>query len=271
MPVERSNTASRGRSGASHAGGSHAGGSRVGNRGRNRGGNGGRNRGRGRRGGRGGSNYTPYEAPNIPAGKSLNFDGGYHNNDITNWDESKLETPGIEKIHFGANFPVKDEHLACISSRPALATSLKFLSLGDSDTGNGYHVSDAAVIALASACPNLRVLMLDAVTSVSDAALLACVQACHYLERLRITGNDKVKGKVKGASLEQLKASPDLAPNLKELVLYDQDQYSKKFEKAIKALTWVGGKLVRYETDGGMFGPGAHDLFEMGFGYDMGF
>ncbi|KAG5654639.1 hypothetical protein H0H81_009887 [Sphagnurus paluster] len=145
--------------------------------------------------------------------------------------------PGIEKIYFGANFPVKDEHLAEIYSRPALAASLKALSLGDSDTGNGYYITDAAVIALASACPNLRVLSLDAVTNVTDAALIACCQACPALEMLRITGNDKVKGDIKGTSLEQLKASPNWAPNLKELALYYQDEYGTKFKKALKALS----------------------------------
>lgn len=302
MPAERSNAAVRGRGGASRSGGNRGGrGSRGGNRGGRRG-RGGRG-GPGRRG-RGGSNYTAYQVPNIPDSKTLRFDGGYHNNDATNWDETKLDTPGIEKIHFGPNFPVKDQHLAAIYSRPALAASLKSLSLGDSDTGNGYYITEAAVIALVNACPNLRVLMLDAVTSLGDAALLACVQACPHLERLQITGNDKVKGKVNGTSLEQLKASPNLAPSLKELVLYDQPVLGR-LDKAIKALsserktlaittgdtlgdgiadnmiaamtggettsTWLGGKIVRLETDMGLFGHGGYDLFDMGFGYDMDF
>ncbi|KAF5387790.1 hypothetical protein D9615_000048 [Tricholomella constricta] len=279
----------RGRGGANRARGN------GGNRGGNRGGRG----GRGRRGGRGGSRYTPYEAPTIPAVKTLSFNGTYHNNNAIDWDESRLDMPGIEKIHFGVYFPVKDEHLHSIASRPALAASLKEVSLGDSDTGNGFHITDAAVIALVSACPRLRVLRLDAVTKVTDAALIACCQTCPALELLRITGNDKVKGSIKGTALVQLKDSPNFAPNLKELALYDQSSYDSKFEKALKALsrerktlaiktgntvgdgiadnmvaamsggeltyTWVGGKMVVTDCDMGIFGPGGYDLNDFGY------
>ncbi|KAG5645747.1 hypothetical protein DXG03_005284 [Asterophora parasitica] len=134
--------------------------------------------------------------------------------------------------------------------------------------------------------------------------MMACCRGCPALELLQITGNDKVKGRIGGPALEELKATPALAPNLKELVLYDQNSYAKNFEKALKGLskerktlaiktgdslgdgmadnmiaamtggamtnTWVGGKLIKIDVDGGIFGSGGLDMYDYG-GFGNGF
>ncbi|KAG6833616.1 hypothetical protein H0H87_004243 [Tephrocybe sp. NHM501043] len=115
-------------------------------------------------------------------------------------NEVLLDTPGIEKIHFEEEFSVKDEHLVAIVARPALCASLKSLSIGDSDTGYGGKITNDGVVSIANACPNLRILWLDAALKINDATLISCCEACSNLESLRVTGHDRCNGAIDGST-----------------------------------------------------------------------
>jgi hypothetical protein len=211
------------------------------------------------------------------------------------WDMKKLDGGGIKRVSFGSDFDVRDTHLAAICCRPDLASSLVSLSLGDSDSGNGAWLTDHGVIVLVRACPNLRELTLNAATKLTDEAFLAICEACPSIESLCITGNDKVQGRLTGASLKKLIDYPDLAPKLKRLVLWDQN-YMKEVkvlsrarpELAIKTgetlgdgiaanmiaamtggaqtCTWLRGEIVDMHTDLGWYGPGMMDFPDFGGG-----
>ncbi|KAG6918237.1 hypothetical protein DXG01_015830 [Tephrocybe rancida] len=235
----RGGAACRASGAASGSGSGRARGGRAGGGGR--GGRGGR--GSGGRGGHGGRRvgYIPYEAPVFGPTQSLAFDS----RNGADWNEALLDTPGIESIRFGGDFSVKDEHLLAIAVRPALGASLKSLSLGDADTGTGGSITNAGVVSLVTACPHLRVLTLDAAIKINDATLLKCCEACPSLERLRITGHDRVTGAVTGTSLKKLKTSQELAPQLKELVLYDQSENGvEALSKARRTLAIKVGRTM---------------------------
>lgn len=143
----------------------------------------------------------------------------------------------------GGTFP--SEHLQAIIARPQLAAGLQKLVLGDSDTGYGAYLSDAVVQTLVAATPNLRVLSLDACTQLSDTTLIVILTHCPLLERLAITGNDKVRGRLSGKGLKDLKAQPTIGLALKELVLYDQyvpEKECKALTKARKGLAVKTGE-----------------------------
>ncbi|KAJ6567289.1 hypothetical protein DFH09DRAFT_456838 [Mycena vulgaris] len=217
MPASRSqrtyNNPSRARRGGGGGGGSRGGNQRGGQRGGQRG-RGGRS-GRGGRAGSG-SGYTPYTCPTFSTQEKAYF----YRSSTPDMD-TKLAQPGLKAITFGADFEIRDEHILAIANNTPLATALNSLSLGDSDTGNGFHLSDAAVQTLICAAPNLRVLSLDACTKLTDATLLMALDRCPRLELLRLTGNDKVKGSLTAKCLKDIKTQTSLAPALKELVLYD--------------------------------------------------
>jgi hypothetical protein len=126
---------------------------------------------------------------------------------------------------------------AIVTRGGAVTDCLRSIILGGSDTGFGGSVSSQAVISLVQACPNLVVCSLDATTRVEDNALVAACQSCPALEYLRITGNDKVKGSIRGTALQFLADNLTVAPNLKALVLLDQNDSQKAFKAAKKNLS----------------------------------
>ncbi|KAJ7705499.1 hypothetical protein B0H17DRAFT_1126315 [Mycena rosella] len=243
-------------------------------------------RGGGRGGGRagGGSGYTPYVSPTFSAQEKAYF----YRSPAPDMND-KLTQPGLKSNHLY-------EHMRTIASNTQLATGLESLSLGDSDTGNGYHLSDAAVQALICAVPNLRVLSLDACTQLTDATLMMALARCPRLELVRLTGNDKVRGKVTPQCLKDIKTQASLAPALKELVLYNQTYELDKEAKALTATrsglalktgetlgdgiganylaamtggcdlkTYYRGKLAAVDVDEGLFGPDAYGFPDFGF------
>lgn len=254
-------------------------------------------RARGSRGGRGGgrggasSRYTPYSPPTIPSSRVCMFLGpGGYSSAPPPFDESRLDASGIEKVHFSGSFDVQDSHLDAIRSRPALAARLKALVLGDSDNGYGTYISDQTIMALANACPNLVYINLESVNRLTDDALIAICQACPLLESLRITGHDKSRGSIEGEGLKFLTENPTVAPNLKDLNLMDQrvnEKVLKLLSKTRKTLAiasgeslgngisdnmvaamsggaisqvMLGGKMVSFGMDMGMFGGGGFGM-----------
>ena len=91
------------------------------------------------------------------------------------------------------------------------------------------------ILDLVGACPNLLVLSLDATTSLTDTALRGICESCPNLQSLRITGHDRHHGGIQGSSLKFLADHPEVAPGLRELVLYDQSE--SKIEKPMTALS----------------------------------
>ncbi|KZV70978.1 hypothetical protein PENSPDRAFT_651015, partial [Peniophora sp. CONT] len=110
------------------------------------------------------------------------------------------------------------------------------LSLGDEDTGNGTLLTDDAILRLAPATPNLRVLRLSSCTQLTDATLINVAEHCPRLESLRISAHDKATGKITQKGLKTLRERPEIGNALKEIVLLSQ-AVSLKGEKEAKALS----------------------------------
>lgn len=145
------------------------------------------------------------------------------------------------------------EHLRAIVARPQLVSGLQKLALGDSTTGHGSSLSDAAVQSLINAAPHLRDLSLEGCTRLSDVTLLYALNNCFHLERLVITGNDHVRGRITSKCIKDLAARPDVGPSLKELVLYNQgfvldtmEQEAKALSVARKGLAVMTGETLGY-------------------------
>lgn len=128
------------------------------------------------------------------------------------------------RFRFGSDFPVSNKHV--VEVVVASGEQLVSLYLGNSDTGgcqtarrpraaaarptpfldtatharcslragNGYLVTDAAVMAIAQGCPNLSELALCSCTNVTTAAFAAVIAGCPRLEVLHCTGHDRSSG-----------------------------------------------------------------------------
>ncbi len=170
---------------------------------------------------------------------------------------------------------------ALVAAGPSTCHSLRHIQCGDTDSGNGAGLTDASITRLASACPNLIHVSLEASTSLTDSALLALVTKCPDLQYVQISGNDKVPGKVIGPALERMGEEASLGIKLQKLRLTDQGNYDSKFKKMVKNLsakrkklaievgevcergigvnTWLGGKeKTGYQALGG---PGGFSQF----------
>jgi hypothetical protein len=179
------------------------------------------------------------------------------------WDPERL-VEGIKMIRFGDDFditqyassyqtpsaptnvsPRPSAHLdAIVAAGSAFSCSLQDFRSGDSETGSGYRLSDAAVVRLATACPNLIHACLSGSKQLTDASLLAFLTNCPKLHYLSITGNDKVRGGLTGSALDELREKPDLGKDLVKMRLTDQNATDKKFEKALKSLSAARKKLA---------------------------
>lgn len=80
---------------------------------------------------------------------------------------------------------------------------------------------------------------------------MAMIESCPKLEAIHLSGNDKVKGRVKGPALEALTANPELAPSLKDLTLYDQP-----FELRDKIMNLSQARKTLWIHDGDTLGNG---------------
>jgi hypothetical protein len=159
---------------------------------------------------------------------------------------------------------------AIIAAGPAICTSLLDFRAGDSETGEGARLSDAAVERFAAACPNLVHVQLDGATRLSGTSFLVLLSKCADLRYLQLSGNDKVIGDLKGDALNEFKEKVEWGKKLVKLRLTDQSLN----EKALKGLsakrkklaieygctrergggvnTWLGGKLkYGYQGFGG--------------------
>lgn len=151
---------------------------------------------------------------------------------------------------------------------------LEEFSCGDADTGFGSQLSDAAVIRLAAACPNLQQVLLTSAVALTDAALLAFLTYCPNIHTLSITGNGKQQGQIGPSALMELKKKKKtLAKHLRKLDLIDQPQTGRTLQSTSRARqlliitagsssyncngfanisTWMGG-MVKLEGVQGWF------------------
>lgn len=149
-------------------------------------------------------------------------------------------------------------HLDAIAANPDFSHSLRELTCGNSNNGYGSSLSDAAVIRLASACPNLIHVTLESSIDLTDRAMLSLVNYCPQLQCLTMSGHDKGKGHLKGSVLDDLRQHPCLGKNLKQLYLADQG-HGVGFERAAKNLS-AARKTCRIQTgDSGKWGFGRKD------------
>lgn len=162
---------------------------------------------------------------------------------------------------------------------------LLHFNAGDSDSGMGSQLTDAAIIRLAQACPNLVHVALDGGRNLGDQLLSALFTNCPNLVYVQLSGNDNCTGDVKDHALNELLEQPSWGKKLIKLRLTDQNDYEKVFQKALKAFstkmkklaievgciaergggvnTYIDGKMkIGYQAFGG---PGGFDRYG-GFG-----
>ncbi|KAI1617342.1 hypothetical protein EDD36DRAFT_161404 [Exophiala viscosa] len=110
------------------------------------------------------------------------------------WHPSKLD-PKRTSLRFtkGAQpFDIRDHHLdLVVAGGSGFCHKIEDFSYGDDSMGFGSYLSDAAVMRLAAACPNLRKVYLTPAVNLTDDALLAFLTHCPKIHTLSITGNDK--------------------------------------------------------------------------------
>ncbi|KAH0499650.1 hypothetical protein TgHK011_006827 [Trichoderma gracile] len=183
-----------------------------------------------------------------------------------------------KRVYFPEKFPIKDAHIdALIEAGTDVCHSLRSFSAGDAETGQGRELTDAAIVRLAQACPNLVHVSLDGAVQLTDKSLLSLFTNCPNLVFVQVSGDDNSPGRVKGTALRKLKDSPAMAPKLIELKLSDQCEIDERLEAAMKALSaarrdlliqadntheeygsvhyWLGGKnKFEYELFGGASG-----------------
>lgn len=106
------------------------------------------------------------------------------------------------------------------------------------------RLTDASITRLAEACPNLVHASLEASTGLTDSSLLALVRKCPNLQYIKISGNEKVAGGVKGPALEPIGEDASLGTKLQKLRLTDQCTYRKEFSKILKGFSTKRKKLA---------------------------
>lgn len=108
-------------------------------------------------------------------------------------------------------------HLLQIAALPQLAKSLECFIVSSAP-----RITNSAFQSLASACPSLLHLQLDAALELDDATFLKILDACPKLLLLRITGSEQKGGALTDASVKALESTEDGATKLAELYLADQ-------------------------------------------------
>lgn len=171
--------------------------------------------------------------------------------------ESKLIN-GAKRLEFTDEFNVTDAHLdAIISIGPSFCHSLQDFRAGDAETGKGASLSDAVILRLTRACPNIVHVGLDVTTQLTDEPLLALFTNCANIRYVQLSGNDRIAGALRGPALDVLRDTHDMGKKLVKLRLTDQTEFYKGFTIAVKALSAARKKLAievgnTHERDGGV-------------------
>lgn len=100
---------------------------------------------------------------------------------------------------------------------------------------NAHSLTCEAVVRLATACPNLKKVQLQAASSVKDDGLRGLFTKCPNLISVEVTGTSSGSG-ISGQLLDELREKPEWVPKLKNLILGEREE-NKVFMKAMRALT----------------------------------
>ena len=118
--------------------------------------------------------------------------------------------------------------------RPSLCARLQRFSAGDSDTGHGGSVTnEAAFIKFIERCPSLKVVRLEELARLTDKTLLTILRTCKGIEKIHLSGNDKIPGGLKGTALQALVDQPSSGSFLRCLELWDQPYELTKIVKSV--------------------------------------
>lgn len=93
---------------------------------------------------------------------------------------------------YDREFHVRDDHVKRLVQ--AVGKQLVVLRLGNSDTGDGSSLTDAAVLATVECCPSLEELELASCIGVTEKAFAAILKGLPGLKELHLTGHDRVQG-----------------------------------------------------------------------------
>ncbi|KAG2446733.1 hypothetical protein HYH02_008294 [Chlamydomonas schloesseri] len=137
---------------------------------------------------------------------------------------------GVTAVTFGPDFGVMDCHIARLAQAAGL--QLTELRLGSSDTGDGVHLTEAAVDTIVRRCKGLEVLQLASCTSISNKAFAAICSGLPKLKELHFTGHDRSTGALKGKALQPLMEGA--LPALRRLYITDQGVGYDAVQKLIK-------------------------------------
>ncbi|KAF6814115.1 hypothetical protein CPLU01_14474 [Colletotrichum plurivorum] len=162
--------------------------------------------------------------PVIKGEKEANFE-----DDRRDWDGKyyKIICTTTKKINFDCGCVVTDKILNQIAALDAkICKSITWLTFKYTDVGYDAHntakdVTDASIIRLAQACPNLANFLLPGVgEGVTDAALKALVKHCPKLSQVDISGTTHYRRPAfAGPAFDALWNNPGQCPKLKKLYI----------------------------------------------------
>ncbi|KAK7428190.1 hypothetical protein QQZ08_005256 [Neonectria magnoliae] len=172
---------------------------------------------------------------------------------VHNWDDNYKRVIGTSttSLVFGTAFVLTDDHIDDIIALGSLVCKslTQFISKHadvsyDSPPGGAQLLTTDAVVRLVKACPNLRIVQLQATRLIADKGLLGLFKYCPKLTLVEVTGPSRDSSKIlSGQALDELRENPQWAPKLKMLILGETES-NKEFMKAMRALTKEREKLV---------------------------
>ncbi|KAF6810466.1 hypothetical protein CSOJ01_06278 [Colletotrichum sojae] len=162
--------------------------------------------------------------PVVKGEKEANFA-----DDRYDWDGKNYKIIGTatKKINFGCGCVITDKILNQIAALDAkICKSITWFTFRYTDVGYDAHntakdVTDAGIIRLAQACPNLTNFLLPGVgEGVTDAALIALFKHCPKLSQVDISGTTRGgRPAFAGPAFDALRDNPDWCPKLKKLYI----------------------------------------------------
>lgn len=195
------------------------------------------------------TNFPTY--PVVKGLKEANFE-----DDRRDWDGRYYKIIGTttKKINFDCGCVITDKILNQIAALDAkICKSITWITFKYTDVGYDAHntakdVTDAGIIRLAQACPNLTNFLLPGVGGgVTDAALIALFKHCPKLSQVDISGTTNCGNPaLTGPAFDALRNNPELCPKLKKLYITDFIIYDKAAMKLLREASKARLDLVIY-------------------------